>query len=264
MYELRRHELVGLIWVIVSPAIAGYTLQYSRYFLSNHERYLSSFNVTVFVLAASIKPLAHVMTLLRERTLYLQSEMQLQETPTEILQRKLDAMEEELVGLQKAFATKKDLGQVTNGLTPTVQQLSKAVKRLEKKELDLRSFSEGRFASVDRKIREFDQFICYRIEQDQRKSAQWTIVNLIFLPLNLAFWMVKRMSHLFPSSAGLLESSEQQQQQQQSTTVRRRSSYAKHLPHTTNSMPSSPAPSADLCVSDMRYSGEEMSGHRSS
>lgn len=110
--ELRRHELAGLIWVVISPVVAGYTLQYSRYFLSNYERYMSSFNVFVFVLAASLKPLAHVLTLLRERTLYLQSEMQISETEVQLLQRKVDLMEEELDTLRKAFATKKDLGQV--------------------------------------------------------------------------------------------------------------------------------------------------------
>lgn len=74
---------------------------------------MSSFNVIVFVLAASIKPVAHVMRLLRERTLYLQSEMQVTETQVQMLQRKLDLIEEELETLRKAFATKKDLGQVS-------------------------------------------------------------------------------------------------------------------------------------------------------
>ena len=73
---------------------------------------MSSFNVVVFVLAASLKPLAHVMTLLRERTFYLQSEMQASESQVQMLQRKLDLMEDELDTLRKAFATKKDLGQV--------------------------------------------------------------------------------------------------------------------------------------------------------
>lgn len=111
--ELRRHELAGLVWVVSSPIVAGYILQYSRHLLSNHERYMSSFNVIVFVLAASIKPVAHVMRLLRERTLYLQSEMQVTETQVQMLQRKLDLIEEELETLRKAFATKKDLGQVS-------------------------------------------------------------------------------------------------------------------------------------------------------
>lgn len=110
--ELRRHELVGLIWVIISPGVAGYTLQYSRYFLSNYDKYMSTFNVTVFVLAATIKPLIHVIALLRERTVFLQSEVLVNESEIELLQKKLEMMEEEFDTLRKAFATKRDLGQV--------------------------------------------------------------------------------------------------------------------------------------------------------
>ncbi|KAI8137896.1 hypothetical protein BJV82DRAFT_646736 [Fennellomyces sp. T-0311] len=196
--ELRRHELVGLLWVIASPLLAGYTLQYSRYFLSNYERYMSSFNVVVFVLAASLKPLAHVMTLLRERTFYLQSEMQASESQVQMLQRKLDLMEDELDTLRKAFATKKDLGQVTDGLNPTIQQLAKTLRRFEKKETALRSWSEDRFSSLESKVHEFDQFICYRIEQDQRQSAHGMVVTLVLLPLNITLWVVKQMTGLLP------------------------------------------------------------------
>jgi hypothetical protein len=110
--ELRRHELIGLIWVVLSPGIAGYTLQYSRYVLSNHDKYMSTFNVTVFVLAASIKPIIHIIALLTERTLFLQSEALVDESDIEILQKKVEIMEDELDGLRQAFATKRDLGQV--------------------------------------------------------------------------------------------------------------------------------------------------------
>ncbi|KAG0175316.1 hypothetical protein DFQ30_009588 [Apophysomyces sp. BC1015] len=168
--ELRRHELVGLLWVVISPAVAGYTLQYSRYFLNNYERYMSSFNVVVFVLAASIKPLAHVMTLLRERTLHLQSELQ-----------------------------------VTNELNPTLQHLIKAIKRFEKKETTLRQWSEERFSSIDKKVTDFDRFICYRIEQDQRQD-HGSIGALILLPLNMTLWFARRMIWFLPIPRALLGS----------------------------------------------------------
>ncbi|GAN01673.1 hypothetical protein MAM1_0010d01107 [Mucor ambiguus] len=187
--ELRRHELIGLAWVIMSPAIAGYTLQYSRYFLSNYEKYMSTFNVTVFVLAATLKPL---------------SEMQVDETEIEVLQKKIEMMEDEMDGLRKAFATKRDLGQVAQGLTPSIQQLSKAMKRFEKKETSLRSWSEERFTEIDQKVQDFDQFICYSIEQDQRKSAQRVLVTLMFLPMNVCFWAARRMTGLLPIPRALL------------------------------------------------------------
>jgi uncharacterized protein YoxC len=202
--ELRRHELMGLIWVLASPAVAGYTLQYSRYFLSDYERYMSSFNVAVFVLAASLKPLSHVMLLLRERTMYLQSEIQVNETQVQRLQKKLDIMEDELYSLRQAFATKKDLGQVTEDLSPTIQQLTKAIRRFEKKEHLLRSWSEDKFVFIDEKVREFDQFICYKIDQDQRMAKNSTIATLVLLPLNITVWIAKSMTGLLPVPRALL------------------------------------------------------------
>ncbi|GAN11686.1 conserved hypothetical protein [Mucor ambiguus] len=201
--ELRRHELAGLLWVIFSPAIAGYTLQYSRYLLSNVDKYISAFNVTVFILAASIKPISHVMVLLQERTMFLQSEALVSESQVQVLQTKMDLLEKELYGLRKAYATKKDLGQVvTEDINPSLQQLAKALKRFEKRDLALRTWSEEQFTSIDHKVREFDQYICYRIEQDQRQQAHGMVVSLILLPLNISLWVAKRMTLLLPIHHG--------------------------------------------------------------
>lgn len=201
--ELRRHELAGLLWVVLSPAIAGYTLQYSRYLLSNVDKYISAFNVTVFILAASIKPISHVMVLLQERTMFLQSEALISESQVQALQTKMDLLEKELYGLRKAYATKKDLGQVVSeDINPSLQQLAKALKRFEKRDLALRTWSEEQFTSIDHKVREFDQYICYRIEQDQRQQAHGMVVSLILLPLNISLWVAKRMTLLLPIHHG--------------------------------------------------------------
>lgn len=198
------------MWVILSPAIAGYTLQYSRYLLSSVDRYISSFNVTVFILGASIKPLTHIMVLLQERTLFLQSEAQVSESHVQTLESRIDLLEKELFGLRKASATKKDLGQVAEDINPTISQLTKALKRFEKRDLALRTWSEEQFTAIDLKVREFDQYICYRIEQDQRQQAHGLLVTLILLPLNISLWAAKRITLLLPAphnSNNLLPSS---------------------------------------------------------
>lgn len=110
--ELRRHELAGLIWIVLSPLIAGYTLQYSRYLLSNVDKYISAFNITIFIIAASIKPLSQVILLLQERTIYLQNEASFDQREALALQNRLNSLEKELNSLKRAYVTKKDLGQV--------------------------------------------------------------------------------------------------------------------------------------------------------
>ncbi|CAO3593329.1 unnamed protein product [Absidia cylindrospora] len=200
--ELRFHELIGLIWVLASPAVAGYTLQYSRYFLSDYERYMSSFNVAVFVLAASLKPLSHVMLLLRERTVYLQSEIQVNETHVQRLQTKLDMMEDELDALKEAFATKGDLDQVTDDFNPALMQLSEAIRRSKKKEQQLHSWSKDKFTMIDEKVKGFEEYICFKFDQEQQRLAKnWTITTLVLLPL---VWMIKLVTSLLPLPHALL------------------------------------------------------------
>jgi hypothetical protein len=93
---------------------------------------------------------------------------------------------------------------VTQGINPTIQQLTKAMKKFEKKETALRSWSEEQFTEINQKVQGFDQFICYSIEQDQRKSAQRVLVTLMFLPMNLILWAAKRMTGLLPIPRALL------------------------------------------------------------
>jgi hypothetical protein len=144
------------------------------------------------------------MLLLRERTMYLQSEIQINETHVQRLQKKLDIMEDELYSLKQAFATKKDLGQVADNLSPTIQQLTKAIRRFEKKEQLLRSWSEDKFTIIDEKVHAFDQFICYKIDQDQRMASNSTIATLVLLPINIAVWMISSMTGLLPVPRALL------------------------------------------------------------
>ncbi|CEJ01606.1 hypothetical protein RMCBS344292_15629 [Rhizopus microsporus] len=206
--ELRRHELAGLVWIVLSPLIAGYTLRYSRYFFANADKYISAFNVTVFTLAASIKPLSHVILLLQERTLYLQNEAAFSETEVEMLQSRIRFLEKEIDVLRRAYATKKDLGQITEDINPTLQQLTKTLHRFEKRDNALRTWSQQHFTAIEQKVKEFDQYICYRIEQDQRQQAHGVVVSLVLLPLNISLWIAKRMSFWLPvPHKGLLASS---------------------------------------------------------
>ncbi|KAG0786440.1 hypothetical protein G6F62_008336 [Rhizopus arrhizus] len=196
--ELRRHELAALIWIVLSPLIAGYTLQYSRYLLCNVDRYISAFNITVFILAASIKPLSQVMLLLQERTVYLQNEVNFDEGEVVMLQNRLNSLEKEFEMLRRAYVTKKDLGQITEDINPTIHRLAKAIQRFEKRDNALRSWSQEQFIAIDQKVKEFDQYICYRIEQDQRQQAHGVVVSLILLPLNIFLWVAKCMSFWLP------------------------------------------------------------------
>lgn len=118
--ELRHHEHVNLAWVIASPFIVAYTLRFSRYFLTNHERYLGYFQVSLFVLGALVRPLHHATQLLQEKAEALQSDAQdyasglNHDAPATVgaLQDRMDQMLAEIEELYDELATKKDVGQV--------------------------------------------------------------------------------------------------------------------------------------------------------
>lgn len=111
--ELRRQEFSSLLLVLASPFLAGYSLRWTKSYLSEYDRYMSNFNIVLFVFAASIRPFVHVVDLIRTRALYLQEEAHYPSTEVELLKRKVHTLEQEISLLKKAFATKKDLGQVS-------------------------------------------------------------------------------------------------------------------------------------------------------
>ena len=70
----------------------------------------------------------------------------------------------------------------------------------------MKSLSDNRLSVIEQKMQEHDQFICYRIEQEQRQSAHGMVVTLVLLPLNITLWIAKRMTGLLPVPHALLGS----------------------------------------------------------
>lgn len=72
--ELRFHERVALLSCFGGPLVGGWLLHAIRSQLSRpSEGIISNFNLTIFVLAAELRPVAQVVKLVRARTLHLQS-----------------------------------------------------------------------------------------------------------------------------------------------------------------------------------------------
>jgi hypothetical protein len=72
--NLRRTELLALTSCVASPLIGGYLLHYIREFLSRpSEGLVSTFNITLFVMAAELRPAMKLMEMIKQRSLYLQN-----------------------------------------------------------------------------------------------------------------------------------------------------------------------------------------------
>jgi hypothetical protein len=71
--KLRRTELFALTSCVASPLIGGYLLHYIREFLSRpSEGVVSTFNITLFVMAAELRPAMKLMEMIKQRSLHLQ------------------------------------------------------------------------------------------------------------------------------------------------------------------------------------------------
>lgn len=71
--NLRRTELLALASCVASPLIGGWLLHHIREFLSRpSEGLVSTFNITLFVMAAELRPALKLMEMIKQRSLHLQ------------------------------------------------------------------------------------------------------------------------------------------------------------------------------------------------
>lgn len=71
--ELRAHELLALLACFAFPALGAWLLHAIRSQLSRpSEGLVSDYNLTIFILAAEVRPLSHLIKLVQRRTLFLQ------------------------------------------------------------------------------------------------------------------------------------------------------------------------------------------------
>ncbi|KAI1310568.1 hypothetical protein EDD11_003683 [Mortierella claussenii] len=202
--SLRRQEFISLLLVLASPFLGGYVLQYLKSFFSSYEDYLSALNIELFIIASGIRPLTHLVGLLRSRALHLQEQVHYPDAEVELLKRKVVSIEAELSQLRRAFATKRDVLQVQDSVEPTLHQLTKQIKRHDKKEILLRSYTEERFATIDEKMREYDTILAYRITEEQHRSS------LLFLPINILVAMLGYCTFFLPQRLTGITGSKQQ------------------------------------------------------
>lgn len=198
--ELRRQELYALVTVISSPIIGGYALHGAKSYLTDYDKYISQFNIVLFVLASGIRPLMHIVSLAKNRTLHLQEEVHYPSTEVELLKRRVQHLEYEFSQLRRGLATKRDVINVKDGFEPALSHLSKVVKKYEKKEQYLRNYSEERFAYLETKLQEYDTFIAYRLHEEQSATISRSMMQFVFFPLNFTFTILGYAKYFLPRS----------------------------------------------------------------
>ncbi|KAI9050142.1 hypothetical protein LZ554_006283 [Drepanopeziza brunnea f. sp. 'monogermtubi'] len=150
--ELYTHELLALLSCFLFPALGAYLLHAIRGQLTRpSEGLISNYNLTIFLLASELRPMAHLVKLIQARTLHLQrvvgtNPYDLNGSPlsdVKELARRLDDLEAKglmmdpskptaeptLSGKQSAVLT----ADVRRSMQPELDALNRAVRRYEKR-----------------------------------------------------------------------------------------------------------------------------------
>lgn len=100
-------------------------------------------------------------------------------------------------------------------IQPKLERLAQKAAQLEQKEIEIETWAEDQFKSIQDKVGQIDQMILYQIEQDQRRASQRTLFTLMYLPVQIGLWATRSVTHhlLPPPPESDLEPLEQQRRQ---------------------------------------------------
>ncbi|KAF3930145.1 hypothetical protein ABW19_dt0208513 [Dactylella cylindrospora] len=153
--ELDRNRKLALLCCFLGPLLGAWLLHAIRSQLSRPgESLLSTFNITVFVLGAEIRPSAHVIKMIHNRTKELQN-TKYQPPPSKVeeMNHKIEELSMQVQTLMSAMNTEDEvLGSVKKGIQPDLDALNRAVRRYERKEALQSAQTDERLAYLDRRL----------------------------------------------------------------------------------------------------------------
>ncbi|KAF2811357.1 uncharacterized protein BDZ99DRAFT_440154 [Mytilinidion resinicola] len=164
--ELRREEIVALIACFLGPLVGAYLLHGIRSQLTRQsEGLVSNYNLTIFVMAAELRPISHLVKMKKARMLHLQRIVRPELTPSQDiakadaqeLSRRLAEIEERLAEGGPKFKEGNVLeicGVVRQNIQPQLDSLNRAMRRYEKRLTAMSIQSEGRFGELEIRIKD--------------------------------------------------------------------------------------------------------------
>lgn len=206
--QLRTHENMALLSTFLFPALGAYLLHVIRGQLSRPSTGLvSDYNLSIFLLAAEIRPFRHLVRLVTNRTLHLQrvatgnDHFTSRETsqPSEFTSR-LEALEarmgEQVPSPVMAASQKEDLAllqlETRKRYEPRLDALERAVRRYEKRATTLTLLTEQRLQSLESRLQDALSLAAVAAQSSQKPGVIATalgwISKLMMIPLE-ALWM---------------------------------------------------------------------------
>jgi hypothetical protein len=180
-HELHLHEIAALISCFLFPLIGTWLLHAIRGSLSRpSEGLVSNYNLTIFLLAAEIRPFAHLLRMVQARTLYLQRVVEASSSEHDIIDhdgvadiaKRLEELEAHVADAAAAQLSPNSGGtaqkgpdgpqdallQVTSdvrrGIQPELDALNRAVRRYEKRTTLMAYQTDSRLRELETQVRD--------------------------------------------------------------------------------------------------------------
>jgi hypothetical protein len=208
--ELQIHEVLALLSCFLGPLCGAYLLHTIRAQLSRpSEGLVSNYNLTIFLMAAEVRPLSHLVKMVQSRTLHLQRLVNANpyqedpDTKVQDINKRLDDLEARGIvdtapslpseGQTSPKTTASVTTDVRRTLQPDLDALNRAVRRYEKRVTIQTMQTESRLQDLELRLADALSLAAAAAQSGQRNRpgmmsilADW-MVAAIFLPLQ-AFW----------------------------------------------------------------------------
>ncbi|KAI9679077.1 MAG: hypothetical protein M1829_001747 [Trizodia sp. TS-e1964] len=191
--ELHRHEILALSSCFLFPLLGAYLLHALRSQLSRpSEGLVSNFNLTIFLLASEIRPVSHLVKMIRYRTLHLQRRVhanpyekptteksisdlsnRLQELESQVASHSspsaLDAINKSTVALSTTEARR--------AMQPDIDALTRAVRRYEKRATLQTMQTESRLMDLEARLIDALSLAAAAAQNGQRQHGMLSIIT---------------------------------------------------------------------------------------
>ncbi|CEH11806.1 hypothetical protein CBOM_07201 [Ceraceosorus bombacis] len=188
--ELKRTEAISLFACVASPVAGAWVLQWLMENLTEGNRYFNKFNIRLFMLAAGIKPWTHAFSLLRQRVLHLHEVVHYPSSRVQALNNRVASLETDIAALRRLVALKTDVSTLREGIDVPLTQLSRSMRRYEKKGEHLRLSAEDKFGLLEGRLEDLLREVAINaelIEEERRERERASLLPAsIFQALKFA------------------------------------------------------------------------------
>lgn len=232
--ELHIREMLALLSCFLGPIAGAWLLHAIRSQLSRpSEGLVSNYNLTVFLLAAQLRPVSLVIKMVQARTLFLQRIVREQSSQTEdkvdnnqVLDvvRRLEELEAHVAdkaeNASKAVSVSADMtlakasaqatSELRRSIQPELDALNRAVRRYEKRTTISALQTESRLQEIEARLKDAMVLTAavQRNADRQPKNYALVLLNwasaLIVVPLQYAIWALTLPSKALHNMKGLL------------------------------------------------------------